>query len=133
MFKEKILDGTKTQTVREPRVHPIREGNTLYLWWKSRTKDREFLGQTRAVRVRRMHYHDFWFDDEFARKDGFTDSERLRKFFGRDVTQIIEEEELHDPFEVIEWAYPLAPPAQGDWRLRFYRGTLIGSRSEPKA
>jgi len=69
-----------------------------------------------------MHYHDFWFDDEFARKDGFTDSERLRKFFGRDVTQIIEAEELHDPFDVIEWAYPLASPAQGDWRRKFYRG-----------
>ena len=38
-LKEKLLDGSKTQTIRKLRKNPIKVGEKLYLYWKLRTKD----------------------------------------------------------------------------------------------
>lgn len=46
VFKEKILDGTKTQTIRKLRKRPIKEGDKLYLYWYLRQKDCEKLGES---------------------------------------------------------------------------------------
>ena len=45
VYKEKILDGSKRQTIRKLRKHPILVGDKLYLYWKLRTKDCEKLGE----------------------------------------------------------------------------------------
>jgi len=66
-----------------------------------------------------MLYRDFWQDDEFARKDGFKDSAELRDFFWPPPGPSVDE--LGQPFDVIEWSYPLSPPPRGDWRNRFYK------------
>lgn len=44
VFKEKILDGSKTQTIRKMRKHPIKMGDKLYLYWHCRQKDCEKIG-----------------------------------------------------------------------------------------
>jgi len=44
VFKEKIQNGTKKQTIRKLRKYPIKTDDLLYLWWKSRTPQRERLG-----------------------------------------------------------------------------------------
>jgi hypothetical protein len=44
VFKEKILDGTKTQTIRKMRKHPIKLGDHLYIYWHPRQKDCTKLG-----------------------------------------------------------------------------------------
>lgn len=44
VFKEKILDGSKTQTIRKHRKKPIEIFDTLYLYWHPRQKDCEKLG-----------------------------------------------------------------------------------------
>jgi hypothetical protein len=46
VFKEKIKDGTKKQTIRKLRKYPIKKYDLLYMWWKSRTPQREKLGLT---------------------------------------------------------------------------------------
>ena len=43
VFKEKLLDGSKRQTIRLVRKYPIKVGDTLYLYWKLRTKQCEFI------------------------------------------------------------------------------------------
>jgi hypothetical protein len=48
VFKEKILDGSKHQTIRKPRKNPIKKGDTLHLWWKQRSPEREKLGEARC-------------------------------------------------------------------------------------
>lgn len=45
VFKEKVKEGTKKQTIRKLRKHPIKEGNKLYLYWHTRQKDCEKLGE----------------------------------------------------------------------------------------
>jgi hypothetical protein len=46
VFKDKILDGTKRQTIRKIRNHPIKKGDKLYLYWHLRQKDCEKLLET---------------------------------------------------------------------------------------
>ena len=45
VFKNKILDGSKPHTIRD-RKSPPYVGESLYLWWKPRTKEKDFLGVT---------------------------------------------------------------------------------------
>lgn len=44
VFKNKILDGTKTQTIRKIRKHKIKLGDHLYIYWHLRQKDCVKLG-----------------------------------------------------------------------------------------
>ena len=44
VFKEKIENGSKKQTIRKLRKYPIKKYDLLYMWWKSRTPQRERLG-----------------------------------------------------------------------------------------
>lgn len=50
VFKEKILDGSKPHTIRARKIPP-EIGENLYLWWKPRTKEKEFLGVTVCTQV----------------------------------------------------------------------------------
>ena len=43
VFKEKILDGSKRQTIRKLRKSPIKIGEELHLYWKLRTRACEKL------------------------------------------------------------------------------------------
>ncbi|RLI33186.1 hypothetical protein DRO56_02315 [Candidatus Bathyarchaeota archaeon] len=85
-FWKQILEGRKTQTCRRPRKRPIKEGDRLVLYWKQRIprnrKPIHLIGVAVCTRVERKKYRDFAFDDQFARRDGFRDSEELRKWFG---------------------------------------------------
>jgi len=45
VFKEKLLDRSKRQTIRKLRKRPIKVGDKLYLFWKLRTKQCERLGE----------------------------------------------------------------------------------------
>jgi hypothetical protein len=49
VFKDKILDGSKTQTIRKLRKYPIKEGDKLYLYWHPRQKDCEKLGEAVCI------------------------------------------------------------------------------------
>ena len=57
VFKEKILDGTKTQTTRKFRKHPIKVGDKLYLYWHTRQKDCEKLGEAICTEVMTIQMH----------------------------------------------------------------------------
>lgn len=78
-LKEKLLDGTKTQTIRKPRKYPIREGDTLYVYWKLRTNECEKLGDALVTKVVRKRLANI--DNEDAMKDGFKDLKNFLELF----------------------------------------------------
>ena len=59
-FKDKLLDGTKKQTVRKLRKHPIKVGDKLYLYWHLRQKDCEKLGEGVCT-----FSHKIWIHNEY--------------------------------------------------------------------
>ena len=40
VLKDKLLEGTKTQTIRRPRKNPLRVSEMVQIYWKLRSKDR---------------------------------------------------------------------------------------------
>ena len=116
VFKDKILSGAKRQTIRTIRKNPIKEGETLYMWWKQRSPEREKLGETNCIKISHVEIHnDCYLIDqdvptkgcgqvicdstkmhELAIADGFDNWQQLIEFF----------ENTHSlPFEgvLIEW------------------------------
>lgn len=57
VFREKILDGSKTQTIREMRKYPIKQGAILYLYWHLRQKDCQQLLTTTCTEVMTIQIH----------------------------------------------------------------------------
>ena len=45
VLKDKLLDGSKKQTIRKLRKNPIKVGDKLYLYWHLRQKDCAKLGE----------------------------------------------------------------------------------------
>ena len=68
-LKDKLLDGSKTQTIRKPRKHPIKVGDKLFIYWKLRTKECEKLGEGIVTKVVRKQLWEI--NNEDAKKDGF--------------------------------------------------------------
>lgn len=54
VFKDKILDGSKTQTIRKLRKYPIKENDRLFLYWHPRQKDCEKLGESICMETYRI-------------------------------------------------------------------------------
>jgi hypothetical protein len=96
VFKDKILSGAKRRTIRAPRKIPIKVGDKLYMWWKSRSPQREKLGEATCINAREISIctdsYDFP-DDQYslvdhpsllnnlAIADGFNNWQELIEFF----------------------------------------------------
>lgn len=83
VFKEKVLDGTKAQTIREPRKRPIRVGELLYLYWRLRRPDCELLKVARCIEVFTLKWGQMKDDLDLAQRDGFDDLDSSRRWFER--------------------------------------------------
>jgi hypothetical protein len=136
VFRDKILDGSKRQTIRAVRKNPINEGQTLYMWWKQRSPQREKLGEAKCTKTTPITIqetkailtypdsgdYEIVHLDKFAIADGFDNWQQLIEFF----------DEAHGlPFEgvLIEWdsivrdVEPELTAALNDWSFRTdYRG-----------
>ena len=73
IFRDRLLDGTKCQTIRKPRKRPLKMGDKLYVFWKLRTKECERLGTTRVINVEPKR--GWSLTEEDAKKDGFVGTE----------------------------------------------------------
>lgn len=80
-LKEKLLDGTKTQTIRRPRKYPLKVGDKLFVYWKLRTKQCEKLGEAIVTKIVRKQLRDI--NNEDAIKDGFVDIVEFQDIFTR--------------------------------------------------
>lgn len=75
-LQSKLYDGSKTQTIRRPRKHPIKVGNKLFIYWKLRTKECHRIGTGVVIRIVRKPFHAF--TEEDAILDGFNSLPELR-------------------------------------------------------
>lgn len=98
-LKEKLLDESKTQTIRKPRKHPIKEGDKLFIYWKLRTKQCEKLGEGIVTKVLRKQLNKM--DNEDAIKDGFDDVYDFVDIFTRMHPKAYWETE----FDIITWRW----------------------------
>jgi len=98
VFKEKVKDGRKRQTIRKVGKRTIRPGDTLFLYWHLRKKDCELLKIVRCLEVLKLPYQAFAWDDGMARADGFETSEELRALFRR-----MHKPKMGDMFYIIRW------------------------------
>jgi len=95
VFKDKILSGAKRQTIRSVRKHPVKENDTLYMYWKQRSpKEKEKLGESTCIKIApititelgvscediEVRYHCL---DLFAIADGFDNWDEMRDFFNK--------------------------------------------------
>ena len=95
---DKLLDGSKTQTIRRIRKHPIKVGDKLYIYWKLRTKQCQKLGEGIATKIVQKQFCEI--NDKDAVLDGFNNLHEL----------IIAFEEMHEPrhdtlFDIITWKW----------------------------
>lgn len=75
VFKDKLLSGKKTQTIRLPRKHPFHVGDKLYVYWKPRTRDCRKIGEATLVELVRKKVMDLDLSD--ALLDGFNNEFEL--------------------------------------------------------
>jgi len=83
VFKEKILDGTKLQTIRVPRKRLIKVGEILYLYWHLRRPDCEKLKVALCSEVLIKKWGEMKDNFELARLDGFDTLDDFRRWFER--------------------------------------------------
>jgi hypothetical protein len=74
-LKDKLLDGSKTQTIRKPRKIPLKVGDKLYIYWKLRTKQCQKLGEAKVTKIVRKCVAAMTHQD--AVLDGFTSLQEL--------------------------------------------------------
>jgi len=100
-LKDKLLDGSKTQTIRKPRKHPLKVGDKLFVYWKLRTKDCEKLGEAVITNIVKKPLVDMTNED--AVKDGFSNLEEFDRIFHEQMHPHVDF--FHDRFDVItfEW------------------------------
>ena len=86
MFREKLENGTKRQTIRLARKRPIVVGDKLYLYWHQRQKDcRPILVNGESVVICTDSFRVSWshvaYSGYMARLDGYEDVQDFRSFF----------------------------------------------------
>ncbi len=114
VFKEKIQDGSKRQTIRKKRKQPIKVGDTLYLYWHTRQKDCEKLGEATCKEAFYVGFNYGSLEviaeeyelidsmpqlDEFAKQDGFESYRAMWDWFSKTYPDAIYE----TCFQVIRW------------------------------
>lgn len=98
VFKDKILNGEKRQTIRKARKIPIKVGDTLYLYWKPRTKQCELLKVVKCTESLRLKFLEFCDDEDIARNDGFENVAEMKEWFEKHYD--LKPEDL---FDIIRW------------------------------
>ena len=108
---DKLLDGTKTQTIRKPRKHPLKIGEKLYIYWKLRTKECRKLGEAKITKIERKQFR--YISEGDAMRDGFPRLIDFQRAFApmhpdilyTDSLGNIQERYPYDGFDIItfEW------------------------------
>jgi hypothetical protein len=110
VFRDKILNGEKRQTIRLPRKILPKVGETAYLYWKLRTKECEFLKKAKINDVKIRKWKDMKDDLELALADGFDSLFDFRKWFARYVPND------DTKFMIIRWSGVNDPDENGKTR-----------------
>ena len=110
VFKEKILNGTKRQTIRKLRKRPIQEGDMLHLYWKLRTKQCEKLGISPCIEHFLINIQsEYWVGRQRMRILKFENDEYIPMFY-KETLDIAVRDGFKDDVEMLLWfaeRYPL--------------------------
>ena len=79
VFKDKIPNDEKRQTVRKARKIRIEVGDVLHLYWKLRTKQCEQLKVVNRTESLRLKFSEFCDDEDIAGKDGFENAPEMKE------------------------------------------------------
>lgn len=101
-LRDKLVDGSKTQTIRKPRKHPIKVGDKLFIYWMLRTKGCEKLGEGIVTKMQRKFLGEMTNRD--AVLDGFSNRKEMMKLF---YEMHSEEDCLGGIFDIITWRWTL--------------------------
>lgn len=92
-FAPRILDGSKTHTIRPMRAFADKPGNTLHLYTGLRTKSAQLLMRVECVKIEKIEIGELYdvqidglylAEDEreaFARRDGFENFDDMMNFW----------------------------------------------------
>lgn len=110
VFKDKILDGTKRQTIRKLRKHPIKVGDKLYLYWHLRQKDCIHLMNVICKEVFIIQISsEYWVGKQRIRMLKFENGEWMPMSY-KEQNEIATEDGFHNDVEMLSWfiaKYPL--------------------------
>jgi hypothetical protein len=82
--KESVLDGSKEMTIRALRKRPFKVGAKLFLYWKSRTKECEKLGEETCLFEKTLSWDKISLlkhRNSLAQLDGFRDWYDMKSWF----------------------------------------------------
>jgi hypothetical protein len=111
VLKDKLMDGSKTQTIRKPRKkYPLKVGDKVYIWWKSRTPGREKLGEGVIVAI--SHKSISYMTEEDAVHDGFKEGRGLsaKGHLATTLWNMHPETDSNTTFDVIKWKWTSGGP-----------------------
>lgn len=98
----KLLDGSKTQTIRKERKHPIKVGDKLYIYWKLRTKECRKLGEAKVTKIQHK------FVGEMTNRDAVLDGFNNRKELVKALYEMHSEAQCRGGlFDIITWNWTL--------------------------
>ena len=114
VFKDKILTGKKTQTIRpysERRYNQIKKKGILQLYWKQRTKESELLKEVKleSIDIIRLYapIHSTYFDSK-GYKVGYIhiwNGDRWEKTDDRDMILTVKRDGFETVEEMYRWFY----------------------------
>lgn len=123
-----LNDGSKTQTIRLPRKkNQIKVGDKLFIWWKSRTKEREKIGEGVCTKVQHKTFKEMTDEDAFL--DGFLDKEGLG-FTLSDLHRTHNVDAVKTVFDIITWTWMYKE--NHDWRKGQVPKSLVGKKEMQK-
>ena len=124
VFKDKLLDGSKRQTIRKLRKRPIKVGDRLHLYWHLRRKDCEkleesFFALQREITCTETFFITMQFDPNFLnsgkpvwRIDRYENpslSGDFRTLFDHEVEDLARRDGFDNALQMMRWFYVRYP------------------------
>lgn len=104
VFKDKILNGEKTQTIRKLRKKPIMLGDKLYLYWHLRQKDCEKLGETICIEEYKIQIHsEYYLGKQRPLVLSFTNIGYWRTLDPDEVAELVRRDGFETEDTFLEW------------------------------
>ena len=98
VMKDKLLDGTKCQTIRKLRKRPVKVGDKIIVYWNQRSKNNEILGITECIEEKAIDLKDVTLED--AEADGFCGRQHLWDWFNAHYST---DEVLYGKWQIIKF------------------------------
>ena len=99
IFKNEIKAGSKRQTIRHERKHPIKVGDLLYLYWHLRQKECRHLRTVTCIETFSLFWQEIQNNEEIAKRDGFQNAAEMRAWFTNKYGPI----DPKTPLYIIRW------------------------------